>query len=75
MHEPNVQWLFDQMQAATHMGVLLTIQTIIKLEVESGEAYTKDAALMQTLRQCWKEQHARLVEEDAKREKYGEAQE
>lgn len=63
MIEQNVQWLFDEMQAASHMGALLTIQTIIKLESESGEAYTKDEALMQQLRECWKENEARLVKE------------
>jgi hypothetical protein len=73
MHEPNVQWLFDQMRNATNVGALLTIQTIIKLEFESKEAYTKDAELMQQLRDCWKNQNARLAEEAISQEKYGEA--
>ena len=75
MHEPNVQWLFDQMRNATHVGVLLTVQTIIKLEVESGEAYTKDAELMQQLRDCWKQQNTRLVEEAIAKEKHGKEDE
>jgi hypothetical protein len=62
---PNVKWLFGEMQAATHMGVLFTIQTVIKLEVETGEEYTKDATLMQQLRSCWKQNEDRLVKEKA----------
>ena len=65
---PNVKWLLDEMQAATHMGVLLTIQTIIKLEVETGEEYTKDSALMQQLRSCWKQNEDRLSKEKANEE-------
>lgn len=64
MADPNVQWLFDEMNNAGHTGALLTIQTIIKLEIESGEAYTKDEVLMQRLRQCWKQNEARVIKAD-----------
>jgi allophanate hydrolase subunit 1 len=69
MLEPNVQWLFDQIKAATHMGVLHTVSTIVKLEVDSGEAYTKDEAVMQQLRECWKQSEAWLANEEIEREK------
>lgn len=60
----NVQGLFDQMNTATHEGVLATVSLIIKLEVEDKHEYTKDAALMQRLRQCWKRNEARIVKEN-----------
>jgi hypothetical protein len=69
MLDPDVQWLFDQMKAASHMGALHTIQTIIKLEIATKEAYTKDEALIQHLRDCWKENEARLSNEKIDREK------
>lgn len=59
-----VQWLFDQMNTATHDGVLATVSLIIKLEVEDKHEYTKDVALMQRLRQCWKRNEARIVNEN-----------
>lgn len=61
MSDDKAKFLLDEMNAAKSMGVLLTIQALIKLEIESGEEYTKDAATMDKLRHCWKRNEARVA--------------
>jgi hypothetical protein len=51
--ESEVQWLFDQLNNANHEGTLNTVAFVIKLETSDGDQYTKDAALMNRLRQCY----------------------
>jgi hypothetical protein len=57
----DVQWLFDQMNAATCEGELNTVVFIIKLEVSDENLYTKDEALMKRLRDCFAQNRKRLA--------------
>ena len=55
-----VQWLCDRMNEATCEGERNTVAFIIKLEVSDENEYTKDAALMVRLRDCFAMNRERL---------------
>lgn len=58
----DVQWLFDQLDNATHEGELNTVAFVIKLEQSDENEYTKDAALMGRLRECFARNRKRIDE-------------
>ena len=56
----DVQWLFDQLNAATCEGDLHTVAFVIKLESSDENEYTKDADVMARLRGCFAKNLARV---------------
>lgn len=56
----DVQWLFDRMDNATHIGTLETVAFIIKIETSDENEYTKDAELMKRLRDCFARNRERV---------------
>lgn len=56
----DVQWLFDRLNEATCEGELDTVAFIVKLEISDENEYTKDAALMDRLRQCFEDNRKRV---------------
>lgn len=56
----DVQWLFDQLNAATCEGELSAVVFIIKLEVSDENEYTKDADVMARLRGCFAKNLSRV---------------
>ena len=56
----DVQWLFCEMDNATHMGTLETVAFIIKIETSDENEYTKDAEVMKRLRECFARNRERV---------------
>jgi hypothetical protein len=57
----DVQWLFDQLNNATHESTINNVAFVIKLEVSDENEYTKDAELMARLRACFAQNRKRLT--------------
>ena len=50
----DVEFLFKEIEGATHVGVLRTIETIVVEEKELQVPYTLDEEVMHRLRVAWK---------------------
>jgi hypothetical protein len=61
----DVQWLFDQLDKATHESTINNVAFVIKLEVSDENEYTKDAELMERLRQCFAVNRKRVRDSQA----------
>lgn len=56
----DVQWLFDQLNAATSTSEIDNVVFAIKLEASDENEYTKDADVMARLRGCFAKNLSRV---------------